>query len=257
MDAYKKYFSEFLGTFILIFVGSGAVCANYLLTKAGQPGLGLLGIALSYGFAVVAIVYALSYISGTHINPATTISFWVTKRIDGGTALMYILFQLAGAASAGFLIKTMFPEAIAINFGAFSPAPGVSSIQAILMEALLSFLLVFTVYATVVDKRAAGALAGLAIGLVVVFDVVVGATVSGGAVTPSIAFGPAIASGNFANHQVYWIGHCLGAIVAGLVYDLVFAEKEVVDEELLRMHEEIAKASKGEAAKPRRGRAKA
>ncbi len=255
MDAYKKYISEFLGTFILIFVGSGSVCANYMLTKAGQPGLGLLGIAMSYGFAVVAIVYALSYVSGTHINPATTISFWVTKRIDGGTALMYILFQLTGAAAAGLLVKIMFPAAIAINFGAFSPAPGVSGIQAILMEAMLSFLLVFTVYATVVDKRAAGALAGLAIGLVVVFDVIVGATVSGGAVTPSIAFGPAFASGNFANHQVYWIGHCLGAIVAGLVYDLVFAEKEAVDEELLRMHEEIAKVSA--EAKPKRGRTRA
>src|SRR3972149_8041593 len=119
MDAYKKYFSEFLGTFILIFVGSGSVCANYMLTKAGQPGLGLLGIAMSYGFAVVAIVYALSYVSGTHINPATTISFWVTKRIDGGTALMYILFQLLGAAAAGLLVKIMFPAAIAISFGAF------------------------------------------------------------------------------------------------------------------------------------------
>lgn len=257
MDVYKKYFSEFLGTFILIFVGSGAVCANYLLTKAGQPGLGVLGIAMSYGFAVVAIVYALSYVSGSHINPATTISFWITKRIDGGTALMYIIFQLAGAAVAGLLIKVMFPVAVAINFGAFSPAPGVSGIQAISMEAILSFLLVFTIYATVVDKRASGALAGLAIGLVVIFGVIVGATVSGGAVTPSIAFGPAIASGNFANHHVYWVGHCLGAIVAGVVYDLVFAEKEVVDEELLRLYEEIAKASTTEAEKPKRGRAKA
>lgn len=256
MDAYKKYFSEFLGTFILIFVGSGSVCANYLLTKAGQPGLGLLGIALSYGFAVVAIVYALGYVSGAHINPATTISLWVIKKIDGSTALMYIIFQLAGAAAGGFLVRLLFPAATAISFGAFSPAPGVFSMQAILMEAILSFLLVFTIYATVIDKRATTALAGLAIGLVVVFDVIVGATVSGGAVTPSIAFGPAFASGNFANHHVYWIGHCFGAVVAGIVYDLVFAEKEAVDEELLRMHEEIAKASTGETAKPKRGRTK-
>jgi glycerol uptake facilitator protein len=257
MDAYRKYISEFLGTFILIFIGSGAICANFMLTKAGQPGLGLLGIALSYGFAVIAIVYALGYISGTHINPATTISFWVTKRIDGGTALMYILFQLGGAAAAGFLITMMFPAAKAIDFGVFSPAAGVSTVQAILMESILSFLLVFTIYATVVDKRATAALAGLAIGLVVVFAVIVGATVSGGAVTPTIAFGPAIASGNFANHHIYWLGHGIGAIAAGLVYDFIFAEKEVVDEELLRMQAEIAAAAVKPSAKPRRSRAKA
>lgn len=257
MDAYKKYCAEFLGTFILIFVVSGAFCANFLLTQAGQPALGLLGIALTAGFAVVAIIYSLGYISGSHINPATTISFWVTKRIDGGTAITYIIFQLAGATAAGFLIKLMFPAAIAIGYGSFSPAPGVSGMQAILMEAILSFLLVFTIYATIIDKRATASLAGLAIGFVIIFDVIVGATVSGGAVTPSIAFGPAVASGNFANHHVYWIGHCLGAITAGLVYDLVFAEKEVVDEELLRMQEEIAKVSGKAPGKPRRGKAKA
>lgn len=257
MDVYRKYCAEFLGTFILVFVVSGAVCANYLLTQAGQPGLGLLGIALAGGFAVVAIVYSLSYISGSHINPATTISFWVTKRIDGGTALTYIIFQLAGAATAGFLTKFMFPAAVAIGFGTFSPAPGVSAIQAILMEAILSFLLVFTIYATVIDKRATAALAGLAVGFVIIFDVILGATVSGGAVTPAIAFGPAIASGDFANHQVYWIGHIIGAIVAGLVYDFVFAEKEEVDEELLRMQEAIAQAAVKKPGKPKRGKAKA
>lgn len=225
MNQYKKYVAEFLGTFILIFVGSGSVCANYYLTKAGQPGLGVLGIALSYGFAVVAIVYALGYISGSHINPATTISLLVTKRIDANTAIMYIIAQLAGAAFAGYLLRGLFPKALAISLGAFHIAPGVPVVRAILMEAILSFLLIFAVYACAIDKRATGVLAGLAIGLVVVFDVIVGATVSGGAVAPSIAFGPAIASGDFGGHHVYWIGHILGGVVAGLLYDKVFAEQ--------------------------------
>ncbi len=224
MSAYKKYVAEFLGTFILIFVGSGSVCANYYLTQAGQPGLGLLGIALSYGFAIVAIVYVFGYVSGSHVNPATTVSLLVTKRIDANTAIMYIVAQLAGAACAGFLLRGMFPKALAINLGAFHMAAGVPVVKAILMEAILSFLLIFAVYSCAIDKRASGALAGIAIGFVVVFAVIVGATVSGGAVAPSIAFGPAIASGDFGGHHVYWIGHMLGGVVAGLLYDKVFAE---------------------------------
>lgn len=224
MGAYRKYMAEFLGTFILIFVGSGSVCANYYLAQAGQPGLGLLGIALSYGFAIVAIVYALGYVSGSHVNPATTVSLLVTKRIDANTAIMYIIAQLAGAAFAGFLLRGLFPKALEISLGAFHIAPGVPVVRAILMEAILSFLLIFAVYSCAIDKRASAALAGLAIGLVVVFDVIVGATVSGGAVTPSIAFGPAIASGDFAGQHVYWIGHMLGGIVAGLLYDKIFAD---------------------------------
>jgi glycerol uptake facilitator protein len=224
MNVYKKYVAEFLGTFILIFVGSGSICANYYLTQAGQPGLGLLGIALSYGFAVVAIVYALGYVSGAHINPATTVSLLITKRIDANTAIMYILVQLAGAAFAGFVLRGLFPKALEISLGAFHMAPGVPVVRAILMEAILSFLLIFTVYSCAIDKRASGALAGLAIGLVVVFAVIVGATVSGGAVTPTIAFGPAIASGDFGGHHVYWIGHMIGGVFAGLLYDRVFAD---------------------------------
>ncbi len=226
MGAYRKYVSEFLGTFALIFIGAGSACANYNLGQSGGQGLGLLGIALAFGFAVVAIVYSLGYISGSHINPAITVSMVVTNRMDAQTGFMYIVSQLGGAAFAGYLLKTLFPAAIAINFGTCGLGSGVSIMQGIIMEVIVTFLLVFVVYATVIDKRATATLAGLAIGLVVVLGVIVGGTVSGGSMNPAVVFGPALASGHFDNHYVWWLGPIAGGVLAGIVYENFFAESK-------------------------------
>lgn len=226
MEAYKRYFAEFLGTFALIFIGAGSVCANYNLMQSGSQGLGLLGIALAFGFAVTAVVYSLGYISGSHINPAVTVSMVVTNRMDAQTGFMYIVSQLAGSAFAAFLLKTLFPAALAINLGTCGLASGVTVIQGIMMEVIITFILVFVVYATVIDKRATPMLAGLAIGLVVVFGVMVGGTVSGGSMNPAVVFGPALASKHFDNHFVWWIGPVAGGVLAGLVYENIFAEKD-------------------------------
>ncbi len=225
MDAYRRYLSEFIGTFALIFIGAGSACANFNLTQSGSQGLGLLGIALAFGFAVTAVVYSLGYISGSHINPAVTVSMVVTNRMDAQTGFMYIISQLGGSAFAGFLLKTLFPTAIAINFGTCGLGSGVTVMQAIIMEIIVTFILVFVVYATVIDKRATPALAGLAIGLVVVFGVMVGGTISGGSMNPAVVFGPALSSNHFDNHYVWWIGPITGGVLAGLIYENFFAEK--------------------------------
>ena len=163
----KKYIAEFLGTFTLVFVGAGCVCANSYLVKAGSPGFGLLGIAIAFGVVVVAIVYSLGYISGAHINPAVTISMVMTNRMGVDCGLKYILSQLAGASFAGFLLRVLFPEALYSTFlGTCVLGSGVTIMQAILMEAVITFLLVFVVYTTVIDKRANPTLAGFAIGFV-------------------------------------------------------------------------------------------
>jgi len=170
IENYKKYLAELLGTFALIFIGSGSVCANYYLVKNGSPGFGLLGIAIAFGFVVVAVAYSLGYISGAHINPAVTISMITTRRIKAGVGGMYIVSQIAGATLGGYLLKLLFPEALASVFlGTCALGSGVTVTQAIVMEAVITFLLVFVVYATVVDKRSTPALAGLAIGFVVLF----------------------------------------------------------------------------------------
>ena len=221
----KKNMAEFLGTFALIFVGAGSVCADYYLTKNGAPGLGLLGISIAFGFVVIAVVYSLGYISGAHINPAVTVSMVATGRLDARTGFTYIFSQLAGATLGGYTLKFLFPEAMAVHLGSCALGPGVTAMQAIIMEIVITFILVFAVYATAIDKRATPSLAGLAIGLVVLFGVMVGGPISGGAMNPARVFGPAVASKFLDNHLVWWAGPIIGGILAGLVYDKLIAVK--------------------------------
>lgn len=225
MNAYKKYIAELVGTFALVFIAAGSVCADFYVRQAGGQGLGLLGISIAFGVVVTAIIYATSYVSGSHVNPAVTISFWITKRMDPNTAIMYIISQIAGATLAGLALKILFPDALkTVYLGTSVLAPGVSVARGILMEFIISFLLIFTIYGTLVDKRAPAGFAGVAIGLVVLFGAMIGGTISGGAMNPARVFGPAIASGQFAHHYVWWIGPILGAIAAGFAYDKIFAD---------------------------------
>ncbi|MEK7749817.1 MAG: aquaporin [Planctomycetota bacterium] len=226
MNAYKKYMAEFVGTFALVFIAAGSVCADFYLRQAGGQGLGLLGISIAFGIVVIAVIYATSYVSGSHVNPAVTVSFWITKRMEPNTAIMYILSQIAGASLAGLALKTLFPDAAkTVYLGTCVLAPGVSIARGVLMEFIISFLLVFTIYGTLVDKRASAGFAGVAIGLVVLFGAMIGGTISGGAMNPARVFGPALASGQFTHHFVWWLGPILGGIAAGFVYDKLFAEK--------------------------------
>ncbi|MCF6158674.1 MAG: aquaporin [wastewater metagenome] len=225
MNAYKKYIAELVGTFALVFIAAGSVCADFYLRQAGGQGLGLLGISIAYGVVVTAVIYATSYISGSHVNPAVTISFWITKRMDPNIAIMYIISQIAGATLAGLAVKTLFPDALKTVFlGTPVLASGVTVARGMLMEFIISFLLVFTIYGTLVDKRSPAGFAGVAIGLVVLFGAMIGGTISGGAMNPARVFGPAIASGQFTHHYIWWIGPILGGIAAGFTYDKIFAD---------------------------------
>jgi len=227
MNAYKKYIAELVGTFALVFIAAGSLCADFYLRQVGGQGLGLLGTSVAYGIVVIAVIYAISYISGAHVNPAVTISFWLTRRMDPNTAIMYIVSQIAGATLAGLALKVLFPDALnTLYLGTSMLAPGVTATRGILMEFIITFLLVFTVYGTLVDRRASAGFAGIAIGLVVLFGSLIGGTISGGAANPARVFGTAIASGQFTHHYVWWIGPILGGVVAGFVYDKVFADSK-------------------------------
>src|SRR5574340_1711 len=112
MDIFKKYVAEFLGTFTLVFIAAGAVCADYYLRKTGGQGLGILGISIAFGLTTTSVIYAISYVSGAHINPAVTVAHWITKRINPNMAIKYIVSQILGASLAGFALKILFPDAL-------------------------------------------------------------------------------------------------------------------------------------------------
>lgn len=219
----KKLISEFVGTFALVFIGAGSVATNYISNGA----LGLVGISTAFGLVVMAMIYATGHISGTHINPAVTIALVATKKMDAKDAFPYIISQLAGASVAGLTLGVIYPTAIAgVNLGTTGLGTNVGFGTGVLVEAILTFLLVFTIFGAAVDKRAPAGFAGFAIGMVVLFDILVGGPLTGASMNPARTFGPALASGYWVNHLVYWIGPIIGGVVAALLYDGVFAEKK-------------------------------
>ena len=222
-ESYKKYISEFIGTFALVFIGAGSVATNYISDGA----LGLIGIAAAFGLVVMAMIYATGHISGTHINPAVTIALVAAKKMDVKDAVPYIISQLAGAVVAGMVLRIIYPTAVdAVNLGTTGLGAGVGFGTGIVVEAILTFFLVFTIFGAAVDSRASPGFAGFAIGMVVLFDILVGGPLTGASMNPARTFGPALASGYWANHLVYWIGPIIGGVLAGLVYEGVFAEDE-------------------------------
>jgi len=227
MDNYKKYIAELLGTLLLVFIGAGAVCASYSLKMAGGQGAGYALAIVVFGIVVVAVVYATSYISGSHINPAVTISLLVTGRMGAGTAAFYIVSQLLGAVIAGFFLRILFPDAVStVHLGTCALGKSVEFWRALLLEAVMTFLFVFTIFATALgSRRTPGVLAGVTIGLVYLFGALVASSISGGALNPARVFGPAVASGHFDYHFVWWLGPVSGGIGAVFLHDKIFSGK--------------------------------
>ena len=225
MNKYSKYIAEILGTLLIVFIGAGAVCAEHSVKMTDGQGVPVWAITV-FSYVIVAIVYATSYISGSHINPAVTISYWATGRMYAGTAAYYIMSQLTGAAMAAYFLSLLFPDAIStVYLGTCTLGEGVGPWKAASIECLVTFLFVFTIFATAVDKRTSKLLAGVAIGLVYLFGVSISITFSGGALNPARVFGPAVVSGHFDYHFVWWLGPVSGAIAAGYLYGKVFKRK--------------------------------
>jgi len=221
----QKLAAEFLGTFTWIFLGAGAVCATRLWAD-GNPGL--LGVALAHGIAVAVMVTALGHISGGHFNPAVTIGFWVSRKMGTLEGLAYWVAQLLGATAAAYLLTLLFPEDVwrAARLGTPTLAADLPVINGILIEAVLTFILVVVVFGAAADpKSGAKKLAGLAIGLTVTGDILMGGPLTGAAMNPARAFGPALAAKAWAHHGVYWVGPLLGGALAGWLYSLLFREK--------------------------------
>lgn len=220
---WKAALAEAVGTFTLIFIGAGSVIADQL--SGGR--LGLVGVALAHGLAIGTMVSATGHISGGHLNPAVTAGFMVARRMAPRVGLAYVIAQLAGASVGGFLLVASFPEAArqAVHLGTPALGRGVTPGVGIVVEAILTFLLVFTIFAVAVDTRGPHDIAGLLIGLVIAMDILAGGVLTGGAMNPARAFGPALFAGAWQNQIVYWAGPLLGGALAALLYDSALKEQ--------------------------------
>jgi MIP family channel proteins len=222
MKTPQKLVAEFFGTFVLIFIGAGSICANQFM---GESGGGIVAIAFAHGLAIACSIAAVGHISGGHFNPAVTIGFWVTKKLGTVEALLYWLAQLAGAIAAAYLLKAIFPAEIwgPVSLGTPALAADFTRLPGMILEGVLTFFLVFVVFATAVDKRNGFAgIASFAIGLTITMDIFLGGPFTGAAMNPARALGPALAAGFWANHGVYWVGPLAGGVLAGWLYDSLY-----------------------------------
>ncbi|MGZ8491614.1 MAG: MIP/aquaporin family protein [Gemmatirosa sp.] len=215
-DALRHFIAEFVGIFALVYIGGGAV-------MMAQQGAGnLLTVALAHGIVYAALVTATLRISG-HFNPAVTLAFLVTRRIQPMMAALYVVAQLVGAMAAAYLLKATFPDEIfaAARGTTSSIALAIDGGQAFLIEAVATFFLVFTIFGTAIDPQAPK-LGGLAIGLIVIADMLAFAPLTGASLNPARTFGPAVASAIYEGQIVYWTGPIVGAVIAAVLYDQLF-----------------------------------
>lgn len=219
--------AEAIGTFLFFFVGAGSIVLQEHLFPGADPapgGSGLLHVAFAHGLALAVLVSALGPISGGHFNPAVTFAVWIMGKIKPMAAATYVVAQLIGALAAGFALKVVFADAWqASNIGSPALGAGITPALGIGIEAILTALLVLTVIGTAVDPRAPK-IGGLAIGLAVAADILVGGPLTGAAMNPARWFGPAVAAGAYADWYVWWIGPLIGAAVAAVVYRYSLAE---------------------------------
>ena len=215
----RRLTAEALGTFGLVFVGAAVVVVN-----GGFPnsGIGLLGIALAHAVVLSVMISATMTISGGHLNPAVTVGLLAARRIDASSAVAYIITQLVAACVGAFLVKLLFPPNAVRDsmLGVPVIASSVTAGQAIGLELVLTFFLVSAVFGTAVSPDAPR-VAGFGIGLVLLFDILVGGPLTGAAMNPARAFGPALVAGEWVGQLVYWIGPILGAILAALLWENV------------------------------------
>jgi MIP family channel proteins len=214
-DAARRGIAEFVGAFALTFVGAGAI----------MSGADLTGVALAHGLVIAVMASAVGHISGGHFNPAVTLGFLVTRRMRASLALVYWIAQFAGAVVAALLLWWIFPTPAidGAKLGAPRLDPSIGVWAGVALEAVLTFFLVWVIFATAADPRGTfKSIAGLAIGLTITLDVLAGGRLTGAAMNPSRAFGPELVHNAWADAWVWFVGPAVGAVAAALLYELLY-----------------------------------
>ena len=209
----KNLVVEFVGTFALIFIGAGALAI-------GKDGL--VEVALAHGLVIVTFAYAYGHISGTHINPAVTLGLLIAGEIEFIAAIGYWIVQFLGGILGAVVLNAVLPSPGDLGVTILTEGVGVG--QGLVVEIVLTFFLVNTIFNTAVSGKA-GNFAGLAIGLTLVFCILMGGPLTRASLNPARTLGPAIVSGNYADIWLYFVGPCVGAILAALLYIGVLKNK--------------------------------
>ncbi len=233
-DPLRRGFAEFVGTFALVFVGAGSILAfGGLLApfyaqrgSSGTAGaISLLGIAIAHGLVIAVMASAVGHISGGHFNPAVTFGFLVTRRIAPSLALVYWAAQFASATLGALFLRWLFDaqERNLFALGAPGLGGGVSRWQGLVIELILTFFLVWVVFATAADPGGAfKSISGLAIGFTITLDILMGGPLTGAAMNPARAFGPELVQKEWSDAWVWYAGPLAGAALAALAYEWLY-----------------------------------
>jgi MIP family channel proteins len=213
----QRGIAEFVGTFALVFVGCGSIIAVH--------GADLTAIALAHGLAIGVMASAVGHISGGHFNPAVTLGFLVTRRIQPQLAATYWFAQLIASVLAAFLLTAVLPQPAvdAVDLGVPALGTGISPGAGLVIETVLTFFLVWVIFACAADPRGAFAsISGLAIGFTITLDILIGGPYTGAAMNPARAFGPQLVQNIWSNAWVWYVGPAIGAIAAACLYDYLY-----------------------------------
>ena len=219
-DVTRKAVAEFVGTFALVLAVMGS------LVVSGQGGL--VGTGLAQGFVLAVMISSLGHISGAHFNPAVTLGFLVTRRIQPVLAVVYWIAQFAGALAAALLLSLIYPDEAGLERTAttVTQEADFSAWEALILEALFTFFLVWVVFATAVDERGSfGAIAGFGIGLTLSVAVLTIGPITGSSLNPARTFAPGLVEGEWADAWIYYVGPFAGGAIAALLYTMLFLQR--------------------------------
>ena len=275
----RNWFAEAIATYALVFFGPLSIILSVVAFGDGLSIESIIMISLGHGAVIGLMVYAFGHISGAHINPAVTIPMMITKKISVQDGIGYIIFQLLGAIIAALSLKAILPELGAkVNFGTQGGPSELlnSSIMAgITVEIILTFFLVTVIFLTAVHKKAPAGIHGISIGGMVFLLHLVGVPLTGASMNPARTFGPAVVSGFWELHWLYWVAPIIGGIIAGVIMNYVFVNKaepktksvsrstnksqqleQYEKQYLSRLEKEPAKEETKKVSKPRKTRAR-
>ena len=207
--------AEFIGTFFLVFAGTGAIVVDSIGHEVTH-----VGVSMVFGLVIAVLIYALGHISGAHFNPAVTVGFWALGEFPAKRVPWYVATQLIGAAAASALLFAIFGTAGGL--GITMPRGG--ALESLIFETAMTFLLVFVIFGSAVHGMAIKSFAGIAIGGTIALDALFGGPVSGASMNPARSFGPALLTGVWTDQWIYVVGPLAGALLAVAAYRMMISD---------------------------------